>query len=326
MPPKISDNLSSIPYQRKSSKGPGITTSELLQWSILNRTTEKEDAPKDSNHVDPEKIDPKWLDVILGKDDSVRMRECCEIIQDSSKSLDEKINALDELEMLVEQIDNANNLRPLKLWPVLLDVFTSTTEPEIKMYIAWIFGTSVQNNETAQKDFIDNGVLQPVLNSLVNDKDSKVLKKVIYCLSGFLKHNIYGLKTFETLNGYEKLIKTFENKKDDPIIRSRILWLLRSLLLEENEEIKISVGDYLLKTSLFDDVIEVLSTADFNAELYEKSIQFLETYITKVPKIKTNDSYSKIKDQDMQLRIIDLSNKNDSKYIIDELKQLKQYI
>jgi len=56
------------------------------------------------------------------------------------------------------------------------------------------------------------------------------------------------------------------------------------------------------------------------------SIQFLETYITKVPKIKTNDSYSKIKDQDMQLRIIDLSNKNDSKYIIDELKQLKQYI
>jgi len=44
------------------------------------------------------------------------------------------------------------DLRPLKLWPVLLDVFTSTTEPEIKMYIAWIFGTSVQNNETAQKD------------------------------------------------------------------------------------------------------------------------------------------------------------------------------
>ena len=35
---------------------------------------------------------------------------------------------------------------------MLLDVFTSTTEPEIKMYIAWIFGTSVQNNETAQKD------------------------------------------------------------------------------------------------------------------------------------------------------------------------------
>jgi len=259
MPPKISDNLSSIPYQRKSSKGPGITTSDLLQWSILNQTTEKEDAPKTKDRVDPEKIDPKWLDVILGKDDSVRMRECCEIIQDESKSLDEKLNALDEMEMLVEQIDNANNLRPLKLWPVLLDVFTSTTESEIKMYIAWIFGTSVQNNETAQKDFIDNGVLQPVINALVTDDNTNVLKKVIYCLSGFLKHNAYGLKTFETLNGYEKLINTFENKKN-PVIQSRILWLLRSLLLEENEEIKISVGDYLLKTCIFDDVIEVLSS------------------------------------------------------------------
>ncbi|OUM65163.1 hypothetical protein PIROE2DRAFT_7882 [Piromyces sp. E2] len=325
MPPKISDNLSSIPYQRKNSKGPGITTSDLLQWSILNQTTEKEDAPKTNNHVDPEKIDPKWLDVILGKDDSVRMRECCEIIQDESKSLNEKLNALDEMEMLVEQIDNANNLRPLKLWPVLLDVFTSTTEPEIKMYIAWIFGTSVQNNETAQKDFIDNGVLQPVINSLTTDDDTRVLKKVIYCLSGFLKHNAYGLKTFETLNGYEKLINTFENKKN-PVIQSRILWLLRSLLLEEKEEIKVSAGEYLLKTSIFEDVINVLSTGDFNAELFEKSIQFLETYITMVPKIKSTDSYDKIKSQEMQLRIIELSNKNDSKYIIDELKQLKQVI
>jgi len=57
-----------------------------------------------------------------------------------------------------------------------------------------------------------------------------------------------------------------------------------------------------------------------------KSIQFLETYITMVPKIKSTESYEKIKNQEMQLRIIELSNKNDSKYIIDDLKQLKQII
>jgi len=45
-----------------------------------------------------------------------------------------------------------------------------------------------------------------------------------------------------------------------------------------------------------------------------------------VPKIKSTDSYAKIKDQKMQLRIIDLSNKNDAKYIIDELKKLKKII
>jgi len=42
--------------------------------------------------------------------------------------------------------------------------------------------------------------------------------------------------------------------------------------LEEKEEIKVSVGDYLLKTSIFEDVINVLSTGDFNAELFEKVI------------------------------------------------------
>jgi len=68
------------------------------------------------------------------------------------------------------------------------------------------------------------------------------------------------------------LINTFKNKKN-PVIQSRILWLLRSLLLEESEEIKISVNEYLLETSIFDNVIDVLSNGEFNAELFEKVIQ-----------------------------------------------------
>jgi len=45
-----------------------------------------------------------------------------------------------------------------------------------------------------------------------------------------------------------------------------------------------------------------------------------------VPKVKSTEAYAKIKNQEMQLRIIDLSNKNDAKYIIDELKKLKKLI
>lgn len=323
MPPKITQDISSIPYQRKSNEPPSLTTNELLQWSILNSATKSEDAPERENEVKPEKIDTKWLDVILGKGDSVVMRECCETIQDEKKSLDEKLNALDEMEMLVEQIDNANNLKPLKLWEPLLNVFTSTEEPEIKMYLAWIFGTSIQNNPTAQKDFMDNGVLQPVLSSLVNDKDTSVLKKIIYCLSGFLKHNPAGIAAFEKLNGYQKLVDTFEQRKEDPIIQSRILWLLRGLLMEESEK-QLNVSQYLVKTTIFESVIDVLTTEAFNGELFEKAIQFLKIYIVIIPKVKSEKCYSKLSDKKLYTQITKLAKENDAAFIIDELDALKK--
>ena len=44
--------------------------------------------------------DQKWIDVILGKDDAVRMRDCGKIIKDDSKSEIDKQQAYDELEMV----------------------------------------------------------------------------------------------------------------------------------------------------------------------------------------------------------------------------------
>lgn len=144
----------SIPETRGNfHKMARITPTDLLAWSVLNKATEGEDAPAAAPSVaNAEPIDPKWIELILGKPDSARMKDIMETVGNSQK-LEEKISLLDEFEMLVESADNANDLQPLKLWPVLMNLLKDT-ESDIRKYAAWIMGTAIQNNEKGQADVI----------------------------------------------------------------------------------------------------------------------------------------------------------------------------
>ncbi|KAI8614488.1 armadillo-type protein [Chytriomyces sp. MP71] len=167
-----------------------VTQSDLLQWAIVNKATAKEDAP--ARVGVPEKrepIDPKWVDVILGKSDSVRMKECVAILVDDAKELAVKLAAFDELEMLVESLDNANDMRNLGLWKPIISILASHAEPEMRAFAAWVLGTCVQNNPTAQKDFLAAQGLPVLLKSLQSDTDPEVRAKAMTCLSGLVRHN-----------------------------------------------------------------------------------------------------------------------------------------
>ncbi|KAJ3079142.1 hsp70 nucleotide exchange factor fes1, partial [Quaeritorhiza haematococci] len=136
--------------------GKPLVASDLLHWATaITAATKKEDTTTDNSEAlkNREKIDPKWLDVILGKDDAVRMRECVDVIKNSEKTEEDKVVAFDELEMLVESLDNANDLRPLNLWTPIIDVLKSDElSPRLRMHAAWVLGTAVQNNAKAQED------------------------------------------------------------------------------------------------------------------------------------------------------------------------------
>ena len=160
-----------------------ITQSDLLQWSIINTATAAEDTTGPSQ-VNTEPIDPKWVDIILGKPDAVRMKDTMETIENKEMDMTVRIEAFDELELLVESIDNANDLRPLGLWPKLLQLLEQEPEDELRMYAAWVIGTAVQNNEKAQQDFIFFQGLPVVMKALEKDGNLKVKQKSLYSLSG----------------------------------------------------------------------------------------------------------------------------------------------
>lgn len=209
-----------------------ITSGELLNWSILNRSVEETPRPN------LQQIDPKWLDIVMGKQDAVRMKECMDAILDSESQLDSKLVAFDELELLVESLDNANDLAALDLWAPLLQILETCHEPQLRRYSAWVMGTAVQNNEKSQNHFLAAGGLKTVLRSFESDASLPVKQKALYCISGTLNNNSAAIRqnkpifdAFQDLNGLGIIVDAVRDS--DNTICTRCLFLLTQLIVDE---------------------------------------------------------------------------------------------
>jgi hsp70-interacting protein len=83
----------------------------LLRWSIENSSPS-------TGPVQPRKdLDPAIIDHILGKPDAVLMKEALAIAVDEKKSEDERVEALDNLEMVSRVLCNCEAmLMPRTVW------------------------------------------------------------------------------------------------------------------------------------------------------------------------------------------------------------------
>jgi hsp70-interacting protein len=70
------------------------------------------------------------------------------------RPLEDRVVAFDNFHMILEKLDNANNLTPLKLWEPLLEELESEEE-DMRMMAAWCISTAVQNNKRTQDEVSD---------------------------------------------------------------------------------------------------------------------------------------------------------------------------
>ncbi|KAJ3017140.1 hsp70 nucleotide exchange factor fes1 [Thoreauomyces humboldtii] len=269
------------------------TTSELLQWSSAHST------PGAEPPVQREPIDPKWLEVIMGKEDSARMKDCMVIISDTSISIDEREAAFDEFEMLVESLDNANDLRPLKLWKPLLDILSSDAEPKMRMFAAWVMGTAVQNNPKAQDDFIAAGGLEPILNALKTDKDAEVRAKAMHCISSTIRQSPKALEAFTEKNGMATLVSVVMD--GDARLLKRAMFLIRSLVEEETPEVAEKAAQAAQENNVPDMAVDLLMSETQDLDLVEKCLQLLAALATKYPDTISPDLRERIRDEALPL-------------------------
>ncbi|KAK2460397.1 hypothetical protein APHAL10511_007562 [Amanita phalloides] len=194
----------------------------LLTWGIQNST------PGSGAPVDLQKLDPEIIDMILGRPDSELMKECLAVALDESRSEDKRIDALDQFEMLIEQIDNANNLQKLQLWEPLQSLLTlDRSSPALKSAVLWIVGTALQNNPAAQDDYMQYNPLPVLLNFLTPGSALQSRSKAMYALSGLLKHNAPAVDAV----GPSGWIKFREALQDpDVSVRRKTISLLGALL------------------------------------------------------------------------------------------------
>lgn len=204
----------------------------LLRWGIENSSTE----PGSQAPVRPmQPLDPEIIDLILGKSDAVQMKESLAIAVDTSRDIDQRIAALDNFEMLVEQIDNATNLTPLKMWETLIEL-SKSNEDEMRQYGLWILGTAVQNNPPAQHAYLAYNPMPGMLaalsaNQTTSPSSAATRSKAIYCISNSLRHNARAVQNFDSLGGWKILSSSLEDSS--MVVRRKTAFLILTLLLQD---------------------------------------------------------------------------------------------
>ncbi|KAI0369329.1 Fes1-domain-containing protein [Pilatotrama ljubarskyi] len=200
----------------------------LLRWSIANS------GPRDPNQPPPQPrsdLDPAIIDMILGKPDSELMKEALAIAVDESKDEDDRLQALDNFEMLIEQIDNANNMEKLNMWEPLHSLLINpSSSEEIQKQVLWILGTAVQNNPAAQHSYLALSPLRTLLSFLSPTvRSGKTRAKAVYALSGLLKHNAAAVRQMADAGGWAVLRDALQDS--DITVRRKVAFLLNTLLI-----------------------------------------------------------------------------------------------
>ncbi|KAH9068074.1 nucleotide exchange factors-like protein [Lactarius deliciosus] len=179
----------------------------LLRWGIENSSSNVDSsaAPSVSAQRMAE-LDPGVIDAILGRPDSELMKEALAKAQDASLDEDARLTALDDLEMLVENIDNANDLEKLGMWEPLQGLLGSPSA-DVRVQALWVIGTAVQNNPSAQRAYLALGPFPTLLDFLSPSSraPAQLRSKAIYALSGLLKHHAAALAPFEAAGGWAAL-------------------------------------------------------------------------------------------------------------------------
>jgi len=206
----------------------------LLRWSIENSTPANADAATSSEPPAPRRdLDPAILDHILGRPDAELMKEALAQARDESLDDGTRVEALDNLEMLVENIDNASDLERLKMWAPIHELLTSPNTPDaLKTQALWVVGTAIQNNPSAQSAyFLHEPSPLPVLLSFLRPsvRASAQRSKGVYALSGLLKHNRAAVSALDSAGGWPILRDALHDS--DIAIRRKVAFLLNTLLL-----------------------------------------------------------------------------------------------
>jgi hypothetical protein len=170
----------------------------LLQWSTANTVAAQDGAsqpPRDpSSGLNAEML----AELLGGPSDADRMREAMTAITLplDQVSLENKLIAWDNLEQLIEQIDNANNMDPMGLWPPLLQQLDNP-EGELRRMAAWCVSTAVQNNVKAQEKLLAQGGIPRLAKLAAEDDVQSVRKKAITALSSAVRNFQPGLDELE---------------------------------------------------------------------------------------------------------------------------------
>lgn len=236
---------------------------KLLQWSIAQQSGDKEAMEKIGQP------DPKMLEQLFGApDEAALMRQAISVVENPDASDDDKLVALENFEMLIENLDNANNIENMKLWPAVIAQLLSSNV-EFQVLAASIVGIATQNNPDSQTAFLakENGLAKLVQLARDSATPSQLVLKALFAMASLVRNFPQGTDEFVKLGGLEAL----KLQTSDHRTLLRKLSLLSAVLSTGLDEEK---RKHIHSDKLVEQLVVVLSK-DGNVGCIDKALNIL---------------------------------------------------
>jgi hsp70-interacting protein len=206
---------------------------KLLKWSI--QASSQDNATGELAAPDPQLI----KQLFGGPDEATLMKEAVQVAINPEADEEARETALDNLEMMVESLDNANNLENLGLWEPLIDLVSdSETSTNVRTMACWVIGTAVQNNEKAQADFAskENSVSCLLDIASGGSRQGDLCTKSLYALSSCLSHCQLAYDKFLENDGWTVLDQIIASHQE-PRNRTKAASVVNSILTLPHDQI-----------------------------------------------------------------------------------------
>ncbi|KAJ1290380.1 hypothetical protein BS78_02G238600 [Paspalum vaginatum] len=262
----------------------------MLQWAIGNSDPEKlKEKAADVQKLSADELLKRRQEIkeLMEKlkmpSDADLMKIAIADLNNSSISLEDRQRALQELLVLVEPIDNANDLDKLGgLLPVIQEL--NNANEEIRTTSAWVLGTASQNNAVVQNQILGYGALARLVK-MGYSTSTEEAAKALYAISSLIRNNFNGQEAFHSENGSAMLQHILVSNSVDVRLQKKAVFLVTDLadfqLNSGNPQLPFLSDRLFLKS-----IIDMLSR--FDLDLQEKVLLAIKSLL-KLPSTDVED-------------------------------------
>ncbi|KAG8057368.1 hypothetical protein GUJ93_ZPchr0002g23198 [Zizania palustris] len=206
----------------------------MLQWAIGNSDPEKlKENAADVQKLSTDELLKRRMEIkeLMEKlkmpSDADLMKIAIADLNNSSISLEDRQRALQELLVLVEPIDNANDLDKVGgLVAVIKDL--NNENEEIRTTSAWVLGKASQNNAFVQNQILGYGALARLVKMGYATSTEEVAK-ALYAISALIRDNVNGQDAFCSEDGNAMLQYILVSNNIDIRLQKKAVFLVTDL-------------------------------------------------------------------------------------------------
>ncbi|KAJ1289139.1 hypothetical protein BS78_02G142000 [Paspalum vaginatum] len=203
----------------------------MLQWAIGNSDPDKlREKAAELERLSADELLNRQMEIkelmerLQMPSDAELMKIAIADLNNSSLLLEDRQRALQELLVLVEPIDNANDLDKIGgLLPLIQELHNA--DEGIRTTSAWVLGKASQNNALVQNQILSYGALERLVKMGYSSSAAEAAK-ALYSISSLIRDNEHGQELFLSENGYAMLQHILSTTSTNVRLQKKVVSLL----------------------------------------------------------------------------------------------------